>query len=195
MADNAISDTAPGEDVADPTRGLTGRTGVVGGIESLVLDGRRLWFGFDFTSDQVLSPLIDDAGAMARYAARHMRQRTGAHDESYWAQLVQAAAENSYLVRYDEQRTFTTQSLESGDAGPAHGHLLYLLDAATEDPVDSDPVHTGTGSQEPATQSGLRPDEVTLEGEDGQPGTALTLNTVGNWSLLFAPYARSAPTA
>ncbi|WP_157987042.1 hypothetical protein [Streptomyces atratus] len=197
MADNAMSDTAPGENVTDPdpVHGLTGRIGVVGGIESLALDGRRLWFGFDFTSDQVLSPLIDDAGAMARYAARHMRQRTGAHDESYWARLVQAAVENSDLVRYDEQRTFTTQSLEAGDAGPAHGHLLYLLDAATEDSADGDPVHTGTGSQEPATQSGLRPDEVTPDDEDGELGTALGRTTVGNWSLLFAPYARSAQTA
>ncbi|MEE1770113.1 hypothetical protein PUR34_18665 [Streptomyces sp. JV185] len=194
MADNAISDITPGESVTDPVPGLTGRIGVVGGIESLVLDGRRLWFGFDFTSDQVLSPLIDDAGAMARYAAQHMRQRTGAHDESYWAHLVQAAVENSDLVRYDEQRTFTTQSLEAGDTGPAHGHLLYLLDAAAEDP-DDDFVHTGTGSQEPATQSGLRPDEVAPDDEDGALGTALARTTIGNWSLLFAPYARSAQTA
>ncbi|MFJ7199574.1 MULTISPECIES: hypothetical protein [unclassified Streptomyces] len=194
MADNAISDITPAESVTDPVPGLTGRIGVVGGIESLVLDGRRLWFGFDFTSDQVLSPLINDAGAMARYAAQHMRQRTGAHDESYWAHLVQTAVENSDLVRYDEQRTFTTQSLEAGDAGPAHGHLLYLLDAAAEDPED-DLVHTGTGSQEPTTQSGLRPDEVTPDDEDGALGTALARATLGNWSLLFAPYARSAQTA
>ncbi|MGW1409758.1 hypothetical protein [Streptomyces sp. NPDC002403] len=180
--------------MTEPETGLTGRIGVVGGIESLVLDGRRLWFGFDFTSDQVLSPLIDDAGAMARYAARHMRQRTGAHDESYWAQLVQAAVENSDLVRYDQQRTFTTQSLEAGDAGPAHGHLLYLLDAATEDP-DGDLVRTGAGSHGPATESGLRPAAVTPDDEDGEPGTALARTTVGNWSLLFAPYARSAHTA
>ncbi|MFE3942368.1 hypothetical protein ACFXPV_10910 [Streptomyces sp. NPDC059118] len=198
MADDAISRPTPGESVTDPVPGLTGRIGVVGGIESLVLDGRRLWFGFDFTSDQVLSPLIDDADAMAQYAARHMRQRTGAHDESYWAQLVQAAVENSDLVRYDEQRTFTTQSLEAGDAGPAHGHLLYLFHAATEDPADDDPVHTGTGFEEPATQSGLRPGEVPPDGKDGEPGTAPPVLTVGNWSLLFAPYApyaRSAHTA
>ncbi|MEU0633159.1 hypothetical protein [Streptomyces sp. NPDC005989] len=195
MADNAISDTTPGEGVTDPAPGLTGRIGVVGGIESLTLDGRRLWFGFDFTSDQVLSPLIDDARTMARYAARHMRQRTGAHDESCWAQLVQAAVENSDLVRYDEQRTFTTQSLEAGDAGPAHGHLLYLLDAATENAADDDPVHNGTGSQEPATQAGLRPDQVNPDDEDGELGTTRARTTVGNWSLLFAPYTRSTQTA
>lgn len=36
---------------------------------------------------------------------------------------------------------------------------------------------------------------MTLGGEDGERGTALTLRTVGNWSLLFAPYARSTQTA
>ncbi|MFF8913049.1 hypothetical protein ACF08M_06930 [Streptomyces sp. NPDC015032] len=151
----------------DPAHGLPGRIGVIGGIESLVLDDRRLWFGFDFTSDQVLSPLIGDAGAMARYAARHMRQRTGAHNEDYWTHLVRAAVENSDLVQFDEQRTFTTRSLEAGDASPAHGHLLYLLDAAAEDPDD----------------------------EDGELRPVQARTTVGNWSLLFAPYVRSAQTA
>ncbi|MFJ1843590.1 MULTISPECIES: hypothetical protein [unclassified Streptomyces] len=183
--------------MADPARGLPGRIGVVGGIESLVLDGRRLWFGFDFTSDQVLSPLIDDAGAMARYAAQHMRQRTGAHDEHYWAQLVQAAVESSDLVWSDEQRTFTTQALEAGDAGSAHGHLLYLLDAATEEPAHGGTDHNRTGSREPATLTGLRPDEVTPDDEDGvlrRRGAVQARTAVGNWSLLFAPYARSAQT-
>ncbi|MEV8421614.1 hypothetical protein [Streptomyces niveus] len=119
------------DETVDLSAGLPGRTGVIGGIESLVLDGRRLYFGFDFTSDQVLSPLIDDAGAMARYAARHLRQRTGAHDESYWAELVRTSADGSELVWRDEQRTFTTGALEAGDAGAARGHLLYLRDAAT----------------------------------------------------------------
>lgn len=121
----------PLNETVDLTAGLPGRSGVVGGVESLVLDDRRLWFGFDFTSDQVLSPLIDDAGAMARYAARHLRQRTGAHDEAYWAELVRASVDGSDLVWRDEQRTFTTGALETGDAGAAQGHLCYLRDAAT----------------------------------------------------------------
>ncbi|MFC8078426.1 hypothetical protein ACFUN8_23150 [Streptomyces sp. NPDC057307] len=118
-------------ETVDLTAGLPGRTGAIGGIESLVLDGRRLFFGFDFTSDQVLSPLIGDPAAMARFAARHMRQRTGAHDEPYWAALVGASVDGSDLVWRDEQRAFTTATLETGDTGAAHGHLLYLLDAAT----------------------------------------------------------------
>ncbi|MFC8828296.1 hypothetical protein ACFT9I_23460 [Streptomyces sp. NPDC057137] len=131
--DGTQAGTSPVNETVDLTAGLPGRTGAIGGIESLVLDGRRFFFGFDFTSDQVLSPLIDDAAAMARFAARHMRQRTGAHDERYWADLVRASVDGSGLVWTDEQRTFTTTTLETGDAGAAQGHLLYLLAAATRE--------------------------------------------------------------
>ena len=164
----------------DLTAGLPGRTGAIGGVESLVLDGRRLWFGFDFSSDQVLSPLIDDAGVMTRFAARHLRQRTGVHDESYWAELVRASVDASDLVWKDEQRTFTTRALESGDPGPAHGHLVYLLDAATT--WDGHiPVH-------------LRPDAAhTDEGAATRLRRLMSARfPVANWSLLFAPYLRGA---
>ncbi|MEU0526209.1 hypothetical protein [Streptomyces niveus] len=159
----SLGTTAVGDGTVDLTVGLPGRTGAVGGIESLVLDGRRLFFGFDFSSDQVLSPLIDDEEAMARFAARHMRQRTGAHDELYWAQLVRSSVDGSELVWRDEQRTFTTRVLETGDAGAAQGHLLYLLSAATVETAASD----ATAHQAMSAHS-----------------------TVANWSLLFAPYIR-----
>ncbi|MBD0739597.1 hypothetical protein BGM09_09085 [Streptomyces sp. CBMA29] len=174
----AEADTAA--DTEAGLTGLAGRTKVVGGIESLVLDGRRLWFGFDFSSDQVLSPLIDDAGAMARFAARHMRQRTGAHDEAYWAELVASAVDSSDLVWRDDQRAFTTSALEAGDEGPATEHLLYLLDAATE-----------WDGRVPAdlTAVGLTPAGLPAEAEE--TGQALRAHhAVGNWSLLFDPYIR-----
>lgn len=159
----------------DLSAGLPGRTGAVGGIESLVLDGRRLFFGFDFSCDQVLSPLIEDEGTMARFAARHMRQRTGAHDELYWAQLVRSSVDSSDLVWREEQRTFTTGALESGNAGAAQGHLLYLLGAATV--------------QDEHTPAGLRPaGETVAAGRERQAMGAH--RTVANWSLLFAPYSR-----
>lgn len=181
-ADREPTDIRPTvHESVDLTAGVPGRTGAIGGIESLVLDGRRLWFGFDFSSDQVLSPLIDDAGAMARFAARHMRQRTGTHDEPYWAELVRISVDGSDLVWDDEQRTFTTGALEAGDAGAAHGHLLYLLDAATEWdghlPADA-PPGAGTTDDEAA--------------EDGPRRATRGGSTVANWSLLFAPYARGA---
>jgi hypothetical protein len=34
------------------------RVGHVGGIESMTVDGRRWYFGFDYSSDMVVSPLI-----------------------------------------------------------------------------------------------------------------------------------------
>ncbi|WP_381789597.1 hypothetical protein [Streptomyces niveus] len=172
----AVDGTSAGTPAArdgtvDLTVGLPGRTGAIGGIESLVLDGRRLFFGFDFSSDQVLSPLIDDEEAMARFAARHMRQRTGAHDELYWAQLVRSSVDGSDLVWRDEQRTFTTCVLETGDAGAAHGHLLYLLSAAT---VETTVASDGDAAAGAATAH--------------QAMSARS--TVANWSLLFAPYIR-----
>ncbi|MFB6711656.1 hypothetical protein ACFCZY_08035 [Streptomyces sp. NPDC056237] len=55
---------------------LPGRIAHVGGIESLVLDGHHYCFGFDHSSDTVLSPLIDAPEAMAVFASEHMRQTT-----------------------------------------------------------------------------------------------------------------------
>ncbi|MEU8696600.1 hypothetical protein AB0C61_02765 [Streptomyces sp. NPDC048680] len=181
--DGTSAGTPPANDTVDLTTGLPDRTGAIGGIESLVLDGRRLFFGFDFSSDQVLSPLIDDAGAMARFAARHMRQRTGAHDEAYWAELVRASVDTSDLVWRDAQRAFTSEALETGDAGEAHGHMLYLLEAATlwdgHIPTDLPP-------------GAAHPDDDTAEAEVRIREALRIRSTVANWSLLFEPYARGA---
>jgi hypothetical protein len=105
---------------------LPGRVGHVGGVESLTLDGHRYFFGFDYKSDLVVSPLIDDPDAMAAFASEHMRQNTGKHDEAYWAELVDWAVEYSDLVEKDADRDFTTEDLR------LEGHLLYLLASATE---------------------------------------------------------------
>ena len=110
---------------------LPDRIGYIGGIESLTLDGRRYYFGFDFSSDVVLSPLIDDASAMAAFASEHMRQTTGEHDVAYWEELVALSVEESALVGEDEDRTFLSQDLRGG-LPEAGSHLLYLLGAATE---------------------------------------------------------------
>ncbi|MFB7613533.1 hypothetical protein [Kitasatospora sp. NPDC056181] len=110
---------------------LPGRVGHVAAIESLTLDGRRHFFGFDHRSDLVVSPLIDDPDAMAAFAAAHLRQSDGPHDPAYWATLVAEAAEGSGLVEDDAERTFTTDGLRTELPEPG-GHLLYLLDAVTE---------------------------------------------------------------
>ncbi len=100
---------------------IDGRIGHVGGIESLTLDGRRYFFGFDYKSELVVSPLIDDPDAMAAFASEHMRQNTGKHDEAYWAELVDWAVEYSDLVEEDADRDFSTEDLRAGTPGPTNG--------------------------------------------------------------------------
>lgn len=115
----------------DPARRfdpLPGRTGHVAGIESLVLDGRRYYFGFDGTSDMVVSPLIDDPDAMAAFASEHIRQTDGRHEPAYWADLVAWAVQGSDLVARDADREFDTARLR-GELPAPGSHLLYLLDA------------------------------------------------------------------
>ncbi|ROO89204.1 hypothetical protein EDD29_6891 [Actinocorallia herbida] len=108
---------------------LAGRVGHIAGIESITLDGRRLYFGYDYSDDLVVSPLIDDPAAMARFAAEHLRQTTGAHDAAYWAELVEYAATSSGLA-YEEDCVFTTEQMASLPA--PGGHLLYLLSTALD---------------------------------------------------------------
>ncbi|MBP2326593.1 hypothetical protein JOF56_006978 [Kibdelosporangium banguiense] len=103
------------------------RIGWVGGIESLTLDGKRYFFGFDYSSDLVLSPLIDDQAPMAAYAAKYMTQVDGAHDEAYWSELVADAAECSSLAE-PEDCDFLSSELS---AGRTTYHLRYLLGAAS----------------------------------------------------------------
>lgn len=110
---------------------LPDRIGYVGGIESLMLDGRRYYFGFDFQSDVILTPLIDDSEAMAVFASEYMRQTTGQHDVAYWAEQVAMDAEASSLTSEESDRTFTSEELRGGIPEPGT-HLLYLLGAATE---------------------------------------------------------------
>lgn len=110
---------------------LPDRIGSIGGIESFTLDGRRYYFGFNYQSDLVVTPLIDDPQAMAVFASEYMRQTTGKHDVAYWSELVTMAAEFSDLVGEDADRTFTSEDLRGGIPEPGT-HLLYLLGAATD---------------------------------------------------------------
>lgn len=120
---------------------LDGRSGHVGGIESIVLDGATWWFGFDYSEDLVVSPLIDDIDAMARHASAHMLQRDGRHDTTYWRELAEAGPE---LCDDEAERSFTRaalaatmvqlQAAQANDM-PIPGlalsyHLRYLLCSA-----------------------------------------------------------------
>lgn len=134
--------TVPASTAVPPP--LAGRHGHVGAIEAIGIDGTMHFFGFDFRSDLVLSPLIEDPALMARFASRHMAQRDGTHDETYWQELVGLARESSELCTDDDGRSFDTRMLaatiarlgqvrHSGTADPGFGveyHLRYLLGAA-----------------------------------------------------------------
>jgi hypothetical protein len=125
------------------------RVRMVGGIESLIIDGRIYYFGFSYKNDLVLSPLIDTPATMSEFAARYMRQTDGVHDEKYWRQLVTDSATNSDLASDVADRTIKLASLRNfveklslaeRENQRALGlsmsyHLLYLLEASKEDVV------------------------------------------------------------
>jgi hypothetical protein len=121
-----------------------GRDGCIGGIESLVLDDVRYFFGFDFKSDLVLSPLVADIAEMSRFASLYMLQTDGAHDDGYWLESASYSIEDSELCYTPAERTFFSQSLnksvnalrhaaETNSVAPGLSiemNLLYLLNAA-----------------------------------------------------------------
>ena len=105
------------------------RDGWIGGIESIVVDGRRWYFGFDYSSDLVLSSLIDDETVMAEFACRHMRQRDGEHDATYWRELVADSVATSDLTDDPRDREYTSEELAAQRLTPCN-YLRYLLGAA-----------------------------------------------------------------
>jgi hypothetical protein len=109
----------------DAPEPIAGRTGLAGGIESFTLDRQRFYFGYDHKQGRVLSPAIDDAAAMARFASRHMQAifpgrlfgllgKTGPKDEAFWAELV-TWSENASDLRPDPpDRALTRMRLVAG---------------------------------------------------------------------------------
>ncbi|WP_416985932.1 hypothetical protein [Streptomyces sp. T028] len=186
---------------------LPGRVGHVAGIESLTLDGHRYYFGFDYKSDLVVSPLIDDPDAMAAFAAEHMRQTDGRHGEAYWADLVADAVETSDLVSEETDREFTTRSLRADLPNPG-SHLLYLLDAAGG---WDDSFTLPSAAQQACTRLGFDEDDfaegideclqaILEDGADSRPDewtvvrcylTSAVKLLPGNWALLFTPLAEA----
>lgn len=126
----SVQDLSPIED----------RDGWTGGIESVVVDGRRWYFGFAYSSDLVLSSLIDDAAVMAEFAARHMSQRDGEHDAAYWRELVDDSVAMSDLTDDPEYREYTSDQLAAQRFTP-NDYLSYLLGAAAgwpEEPFEEE---------------------------------------------------------
>lgn len=159
---------------------IPGRLDEVGGIESMTVDGRRWYFGFCYSMDIVVSPLIDDPDVMAAFASRHMRQRDGAHDEAYWRELVDMSVEESDLVEEETSRTFDGLSLAAERLSPTY-HLSYLLGAATawegegffDDPeVQSALDEVGAGYDDPEDAEWDCLDACKAALDDPQKGTA-----------------------
>jgi hypothetical protein len=101
---------------------IAGRNGRVGGIESFTLDDRRYYFGFDHKQGLVLSPLIDDADAMARFASHHMLAtypgrlfgllgKTGPKDKAFWSDMAVWSENASDLCPDLPDRTLTRERL------------------------------------------------------------------------------------
>ncbi len=187
---------------------LPDRIGHVGGVESLTLDGRRYYFGFDYSSDLVVSPLIDDPKAMAAFASEYMRQRTGRHDAAYWADLVALAVDGTALTGDDADRVVASADLRGG-LPESGGHLLYLLGAATgwEDWFEEAPEvrrayeRLGFDEDDPESVDHCL-DAVREHGRQARPDewtvvhfhlTAAVRHLPGNWGLLFAPLAEGLP--
>ncbi|MGF7121481.1 hypothetical protein AB4Z09_19115 [Rhodococcus sp. TAF43] len=115
----------------------------IGGIESIAVDGHRYFFGYDFSEDLVLSPLIDDNELMSVFAEAHMEQRDGLHDREYWRDLVDGSLEFSGLAEpescsfeSDQLRLIVTSLKNIAETGvPAPDfdypyHLRFLLSSA-----------------------------------------------------------------
>ncbi|MCZ4557829.1 hypothetical protein O4215_19885 [Rhodococcus maanshanensis] len=115
----------------------------IGGIESIAVDGTRYFFGYDFSEDLVLSPLIDDTELMSVFAETHMEQRDGLHDREYWWDLVDGSLEYSGLAEpescsfeSDQLRLIVTSLKNIAETGvPAPDfdypyHLRFLLSSA-----------------------------------------------------------------
>jgi len=120
------------------------RIGAVGGIESIIVDERRYFFGFDYSSDLAVSPPIDDIDTMAAFASQYMEQRDGPHEPAYWRGLAEDAIGYSDLTSDPAGRVFSTADMRGIAAtlasAQAHNaripdfdieyHMRYLLGAA-----------------------------------------------------------------
>jgi hypothetical protein len=114
----------------DDINPIADREGQVGGIESMVVDGRRWFFGFDYSMDTAVSPLIEDPARMAQFASRYMLQTDGEHDVAYWRDLVDSSVGMSGIVGDDEHRTYDSEGLAAQRLSPS-SQLIYLMGAAT----------------------------------------------------------------
>ncbi|MCY1280263.1 hypothetical protein D3C80_656730 [compost metagenome] len=76
---------------------IADRCGHSGGIESLMLDDVRQYFGYDHDNKVILSSLFKDPDDMAAYASQYMRQQDGKGDIAAWRELAEDSETHSSL--------------------------------------------------------------------------------------------------
>ena len=72
--------------------------GSVGGIECIVIDGKRWFYGFNSWGEgYIITPLIDDPDVMAAFASWYMRPYDGDRREepAYWREAVDRAIDGT----------------------------------------------------------------------------------------------------
>ncbi|MDH6280727.1 hypothetical protein M2280_001940 [Prescottella agglutinans] len=170
----------------------------IGGIESIEVDGTRYFFGYDFSEDLVLSPLIDDSELMSVFAETHMEQRDGLHDREYWRGIVDGSIDYPELAE-PESCSFESAQLRSiiaslkniAETGvPVPGfdypyHLRFLLSSAGQWKEQFDATAEGMraikGAESPAAGTTLEQIARDVLGE-----TRNAMNTAGgNWAEVF----------
>ncbi|MFE3289463.1 hypothetical protein [Rhodococcus sp. NPDC059234] len=171
----------------------------IGGIESIEVDGTRYFFGYDFSEDLVLSPLVDDNELMSVFAEAHMEQRDGLHDRAYWRDLVDGSLESSGLAEPEscsfesEQLRLVVTSLrsvaETGVPVPDFSypyHLRFLLSSAgqwkEQFTATAEGLRVITGSESPAAGTTLERIARDVLGETRNAMDAAG----GNWAEVFA---------
>jgi hypothetical protein len=186
------------KDVAMPTP-LEGRVGHVGGIESIFLDGVTYYFGYDYSNDLVISPLINKLDQMTHFATNYMTQRDGTHDEVYWREV---AGYDSDLCSDIEGRTYLSDDLASMMARLSHAqtndveipdfkmeyHLRYLLASAggwhADIELDAEDRNIALIRGEEALPIGMRFSDVARNLQVSL-GTLVSA-APGNWATLFS---------
>src|SRR5262245_10208652 len=71
--------------------------GFDGGIECIVIDGKRWFFGYNSSAELIITPLIDDPDVMAAFASWYMRPYRGDGRETpaYWREAIDRTIEGT----------------------------------------------------------------------------------------------------
>lgn len=176
-------------------KALAGRTGHIGGIEQITIDGLVYYFGFDYQNELVLSPFTPSIQEMALFASENMLQMDGKHEPAYWLEL---AGYGSELCDDEAERSFELSALSSEMQKLKHAlhsqglaepfripyHLQYLLAAVGGWVIHLDPIEEKIQALNEAGREhhGAR----ALAGELLGLFSSLVRHAEGNWQDVFS---------